>query len=47
MGLIAQVSGVFSFLRNVFDSLPTAVRLLIYCSFGGMLFIVLFRNLGG
>lgn len=46
VGLIYQTSGVFEFLRSVFDLFPVAVKLLIYGSFGGVVFIAIARGLG-
>lgn len=46
MGLIFETAEVFSFLRNVFDLFPVAVKLLIYGSFGGVVYIAILRGLG-
>ena len=46
MGLIAEISGVFDFLRNVFDCLPIAVKLLVYAAFGGVIYLGIIRGLG-
>lgn len=41
MGLIGEVSGVFSFLRDFFGCLPIAIQILTYAAFGGVLYISL------
>lgn len=46
MGLISETAEVFDFLRNVFDLLPTAIKLLIYLSFGGLIYLALLRSIG-
>lgn len=47
MGLIADVSGVFEFLRSFFDTLPVAIRLLVSATFGGMIYIAVIRDFKG
>lgn len=47
MGLIREVSGVFDFLRGVFDALPVAVQLLVSGAFGGIVYIAVLRNFRG
>lgn len=46
MGLIGEVAPVFSFLHDVFDILPVAIKLLIYCAFGGLIYIAVIRSIG-
>ena len=45
MGLIGEVSGVFDFLRGVYDCFPTAVKLLITSAFGGMIYISVLKSI--
>ena len=46
MGLILETKEVFDFLRGVFEFFPVAVKLLIYGSFGGVIFLAVVRGLG-
>lgn len=43
MGLIGEVSGVFSFLRDFFGYLPVAIQILTYAAFGGVLYISILK----
>lgn len=43
MGLIGETSAVFLFLHDFFGCLPVAVQLLVYASFGGVLYISLLK----
>lgn len=45
MGLIAETSGVFQFLTDVFGLLPVAVKTLIYITFGGTIYIAVLRSI--
>lgn len=45
MGLTAEAAGVFEFLRGVYDCFPTAVKLLINASFGGMIYIAVLKSI--
>ena len=45
--LLAEVRGVFEFLRSCYDALPVAVQLLIVVTFGGMLYISVLRSFRG
>lgn len=47
MGLIGETAGVFLFLQQCFYALPVAIRLLVYGTFGGMLYIAVMRNFKG
>lgn len=47
MGLIAEVGGVFSFLRESLLVLPTAIRLLLLAAFGGTVYIAVMNNFKG
>ena len=46
MGLIGETADVFSFLRDVFDCFPVAVKLLIYGAFGGVIYLSVMKGLG-
>lgn len=46
MGLIGETASVFNFLRDLFDALPVAVKLLTYGSFGGVVFLGVMKGLG-
>lgn len=43
--LIAEVSGVFAFLRDVWTAIPVAIQILIYAAFGGVVYIAVLRSL--
>lgn len=45
MGLIGEVSGVFEFIRGVYDCFPTAVKLLIWSAFGGMVYLAVLKSI--
>lgn len=47
MGLIGETAGVFEFLRNLYNFLPVAVKLLIVGAFGGTMFIAVLRSVKG
>lgn len=47
MGLIAETAGVFAFLSGIFASLPVAVKLLIYGTFGTFLLLGLLQAVKG
>lgn len=47
MGLMAEVTGVFSFLHESFLVLPTAIRLLVLAAFGGTVYIAVMNNFKG
>lgn len=42
-GLLGETVGVFEFLRDFFGLLPTAVRILTYAAFGGVLYISMMK----
>ena len=44
MGLIAETAGVFSFLRDVYNAFPVALKFLILGSFGGIVYIAVLRS---
>ena len=44
MGLIAETAGVFAFLRDLWQTFPLAIQLLIYGTFGGVVFIAVLRG---
>ena len=46
MGVMTDVSMVFYFISNVFDCFPVVIKLLIYGSFGGVVFLAVVRSLG-
>ena len=43
MGLIGECAAVFEFLRDFFFLLPTAIRILIYGAFGGVVYIAVMK----
>ena len=46
MELIAGCSAVFSFLRDIYDAFPSAIKLLVCMSFSGVVYISVMRNIG-
>lgn len=40
------IADVFAFLMQVYDCIPGTVKYLIYCAFGGMILISIFRGIG-
>lgn len=45
MGLIAELTGVFTVFREIFGFFPVAVKYLITISFGGMVYIAVLRSI--
>lgn len=43
-GLLVEVAGVFEFLRGCYDALPNAIKILIFASFGGMVYIGVLKS---
>lgn len=43
--LVNECSTVFLFLRGIWDALPIAVQILVYSSFGGLIFISVLRTI--
>lgn len=45
MGLIAETTEVFEYLRYVYSSIPFAIRLLINGTFGGVIFLSILKSI--
>lgn len=45
-GIMVEVSKVFSFLRDLYGSLPTVIKLVIFGTFGAVILIGLLRGVG-
>lgn len=47
MGLIGETAGVFAFLRDMFDCIPTAIRILVLTTFSYTIYIAIMKNFRG
>ncbi len=46
MGLIAECASVFDFLKDLYEVLPSAIKILISLSFFGVVYISIMRSIG-
>lgn len=45
MDLISETAGVFAFLRDLYELLPVAIKLLILGSFGGIIYLSVMKSI--
>ena len=46
MGLIVECASVFDFLKDVYAAFPNAIKILIFLSFFGVVYISIMRSIG-